>query len=50
MHCDGAQVRPPPPLPDAVPVVPAHECLEGAALAPVAVRAHQTVSTDPVPV
>ena len=36
-------------LPDAVPVIPADERLEGAALAPVTVGAHQTVRTRPVP-
>jgi len=35
--------------PDAVPVVPADEGSEGAALAPVTVGAHQTVRTRPVP-
>jgi hypothetical protein len=35
--------------PDAVPVVPTHEGLVGAALAPVAVRAHQTIRTNTVP-
>ena len=36
-------------LPDAVPVIPADERLEGATLAPVTVGAHQTVRTRPVP-
>ena len=35
--------------PDAVPVVPADEGSEGAALTPVTVGAHQTVRTRPVP-
>ena len=39
----------PPPSPDAVAVVPADEGAEGAALAPVAVGAHQPVSAVPVP-
>ena len=43
------QLRPSSRLPDAVPVVPADERLEGAALAPVTVGAHQTVRTRPVP-
>ena len=43
------QRRPSSRLPNAVPVIPADERLEGAALAPVTVRAHQTVRTRPVP-
>ena len=35
--------------PNAVPIVPADEGSEGAALAPVTVGAHQTVRTRPVP-
>ena len=35
--------------PDAVPVVPADEGSEGAALTPVTVGAHQTVRARPVP-
>ena len=36
-------------LPNAVQVVPTGEGCEGAALAPVAVGAHQAVGADPVP-
>merc|ERR1719431_1538968 len=36
-------------LPDAVPVVPADEGSEGAALAPVAVGAHQAICTGAIP-
>ena len=38
------------PSPDAVPVIPAYEGPEGAALTSIAVGAHQSVSTSPVPV